>query len=225
MCLLYRFVFIRMWAKAIIDLTGYYIRCRQTQRTFQWNLLQHMKRLKTWTAAMIQRRKTAITSPIKHLTKWNLKILHLTRRKNFPQAPLMASSFFSHLLHGPGKGSLVCVGETSGVFLLKILATTWHTISWTIYGFYLFLLSFRFWCEYFWTFFKKFMFDCPLSPQTWFTDFHLNICRIDSADLNFCVLWTFVSVIFTSVLNVIGCCPIELLGKFKIKTAELVPWS
>lgn len=152
---MYRFVIIRMWAKAIIDLTGYYIRCRQTQRTFQWDLLQHMKWLKTWTAATIQRRKTAITSPMKHLTKWNLKILHLTRRKNFPQALLMASSFFSHLLHGPGKDSLVCVGEISGVFLLKILATTWHTISWTIYGFYLFLLSFRFWCEYFWTFLKN----------------------------------------------------------------------
>lgn len=157
MCLLHRFVFISMWSYfVIIDLTGCYIRCRQIQRTFHWDLLQHMKQLKTWTAATIQQRKTAITSPIKHLTKWNLNILHLTKRKNFPQTLLMASNFFSHLLHGPGKDSLVCVGETSGVCLLKILAITWHTISWTIYGCYLFLLSFHFWCEYFLMFFKIF---------------------------------------------------------------------
>ena len=27
------------------------------------------------------------------------------------------------------------------------------------------------------------------------------------------------------MLNVIGCCPIELLGKFKIKMAKLLPWG
>lgn len=47
----------------------------------------------------------------------------------------------------------------------------------------------------------------------------VSLVVIDSADLNFCVLWTCVTVILIYVLNVIGCCPIELLGR-KLSLSE-----
>ena len=43
--------------------------------------------------------------------------------------------------------------------------------------------------------------------------FNYHVLRIDSEDLNFCVLWTSFSVLLIYVLNMVGFCPITLLGK------------
>lgn len=43
--------------------------------------------------------------------------------------------------------------------------------------------------------------------------FNYYILRIDSEDLNFCVLWTSFSILVICVLNVVGFCSITLLGQ------------
>ena len=43
--------------------------------------------------------------------------------------------------------------------------------------------------------------------------FNYHVLRTDSEDLNFCVLWTSFSVLLIYVLNMVGFCPITLLGK------------
>ncbi|KAL9968323.1 hypothetical protein ACROYT_G026684 [Oculina patagonica] len=41
----------------------------------------------------------------------------------------------------------------------------------------------------------------------------VSLVLIDSAELNFCVLWTCVTVLLIYALNIFGCCPIKLLGR------------
>ena len=43
--------------------------------------------------------------------------------------------------------------------------------------------------------------------------FNYHVLRTDSEDLNFCILWTSFSVLLIYVLNMVGFCPITLLGK------------
>lgn len=46
-----------------------------------------------------------------------------------------------------------------------------------------------------------------------------HVLRTDSEDLNFCVLWTSFSVLLIYVLNMVGFCPITLLGQ-KLSLSE-----